>query len=291
MSGRFRSVQVRRRGEVRVLLPDLRHDLGRFQVRSSFPFLAVVQRLPRDLRPAGVPVERELRHGGAEEDEDHDLDDVDMFLSPLHHSRDILEGIFIDRGVEGAGDPADLGKHLGILQPQLVELQLVLVLPLRPPLLAVDVEGESHDPGLLQLAEQLHRQSCTVRIDDGLHAGVVHLPDDLHDLGVHERVPAGDGDAVRVPEAFEDLDLLADHVHRLVTVVHILPVAAVAGQVAGRCGLQPGDGVVGKGPGESVQCTVIEDLTLGFVCHSDRDASFRSALVFQETVDQLHLER
>jgi hypothetical protein len=67
--------------------------------------------------------------------------------------------------------------------------------------------------------------------------------DDVHDVWVHQRLAAGDGDIIDVAPLLEEANLVLDLVQRLVA-VQLLTVATEALQVADVRHFQPADGVV-----------------------------------------------
>ncbi len=106
------------------------------------------------------------------------------------------------------------------------------------------MEGEPREAGCLQLLQELLRQRHAVGVDDGLAPHRGDATDDCRDVGVHERVATGNRDAVEVAEPGKDVEIGLDLLERLV-LLDVLPVAALAREVAGLRRLDPGDGVVG----------------------------------------------
>jgi hypothetical protein len=128
----------------------------------------------------------------------------------------------------------------------------------RPALLAVDVKRESPQAGPFQLHQQLPIERQAIRVEDRLDAALRNHGDDVWDLRVSQRIPAGDGDAIGGSKAGEEIQLPADILERLVALGIVRPVASEAGQIAGCRRLQPGYRVVRQTPGQPVQLPMIQ---------------------------------
>ena len=110
------------------------------------------------------------------------------------------------------------------------------------------MEGEADDAGALELAEELLGQGEPVGVDYRLEALARDELDDLHDLGVHERIATRDRHAVHGAQALEDREVCAHLIERLVSARIVLAVTTEAGEVALLRRLEPGDRVVGQRP-------------------------------------------
>ena len=136
------------------------------------------------------------------------MHDVDVVARPVDQRGDVLQRVAEDGGIEGHAQAPDLGHHLGVLQPQLVELELALALPPRSRLARVDVEGEAVDAGPLERLEQLRGQGQRVGVDDRLEPELVaDHPHDVDDVRVDQRIATGDRDRVHPSLAGEDLEV------------------------------------------------------------------------------------
>ena len=208
-----------------------------------------------------VPPDVEIELPGVDgpvEDEDHDLNDVDVPLGPSREVGDELGRVFIDGRVERADHASSVGEHSRVPVTQLVQLDLAALLPAGPVLLAVDVEGEPEGPRSLELPEKLRGQSEPVGVDDRLHTAFLDESHDLDDLRMDQRIPSGYGDDVELPELLEDVQVFLDLVERLVAFALVLPIAAVAGEIALGGRLEPGNRIVGEIPGKPVVVQVVQ---------------------------------
>jgi hypothetical protein len=79
---------------------------------------------------------------GPEGDEHQNVHDVDVLLAPRDDVGHVLKSVAVHRGVERARQIAHVGDHPRVVETELVVLDLRLVSPVRPSLLAVDVKGE-----------------------------------------------------------------------------------------------------------------------------------------------------
>ena len=117
--------------------------------------------------------------------------------------------------------------------------------------MAVDVNGEAGQPGLLQLFQYFRCKRQRIGQDDRLHLQLGDVRHHFHDVRVDERFAAGDGHIVRVAPLLEEKNLFLDLFERLVA-GDFLPVAALAVEIADVGEFQPGNGIVIHRPGESV---------------------------------------
>ena len=147
--------------------------------------------------------------------------------------------------------------HVGEVLAQLVELGLGLALPLRPVLVAVDVDCEPGEARLLEFFEDVRLERDAVGEDDRLDALLVDEGDQVDDVGVDQRLAAGDRDVVRVAPPLEHQHFFLDLFERLVA-GHVLAVAPFTVDVADVGDFQPGDRVVVQRPGEPVKLAFVE---------------------------------
>ena len=186
------------------------------------------------------------------------MHDIDVLVRPRQNVRDVLQGVGVNRGVESARKPTHLGEHFGEREPQRVQFDLVFVAPVRPVLLAIHVKGEPRHSGLFQIAQQFLRQGQSVGVEDGLQTLLGDQPHDLDDLGMDERIAAGNGDSVGLAVLPENGQVVLDGVERLVPFGTVFAIAALAVQITGLGDFEPGDGVVGQVPGKPVVAIMVE---------------------------------
>ena len=104
---------------------------------------------------------------------------------------------------------------------------------MRALLFAVDVKCKPCNASLLKSDEFLFCQQKAVGVDDRfLAVGGNHLHD-LFDLRMHQRVSAGNRDAIRVAQAIEYVEFFPNLFERLVRVRDVLAIAPLAVKVAG----------------------------------------------------------
>ena len=202
----------------------------------------------------GEHVEIAALSGRAEENVDHGLDQVDVLVGPAGEHGDVGERIAVDGGVKRTRHRAAavLVDHLGEFQAQRAQVFFRSALPAGADLVGVHVHGEPDHAGGGQFAHQFRGQRLAVGIDDGLPALGRDVTHQGHDVGVNERLAAGNGDAVGATHLFDLLQIADDVGQRLVAEGIVLAVAAFAVQVALGSRLKPGDGVVGQVPGHPV---------------------------------------
>jgi hypothetical protein len=257
--GLLGAVEIGARLEGRLALADLGDDLARLDVRAPLRplHLGVDELLHLHLlAPREVLVVVQL--GGAKEDEDHGVDLAHVAAGPLQDVGHLVQRLLVHGRVERDGDPAHRGDEIRVLLTQLVGLLLRLAAPPRAALPRVHVERDADEPGALELHEHRPRERLAVRVDDRLAPHSRDFANDLDDLGVHERIAAGDGDPIEVAEVGEGPEIRAHLVHGPVR-LDVLAIAAVAGEIALLRGLEPRDGVVGEAPRQAIERAVIDD--------------------------------
>ena len=199
-------------------------------------------------------VEIILLSGRAKQDVDHGLHNVDVLMGPPGQHGDVGQGVAIDGGVKRAGNLAlaVLADHLRQLQAQLAQVLFGGPLPAGALLVGVHVHGEPDHAGGGQLAHKLRGQGLSVGIDDGLPALGRDVAHQRHDVGIDERLAAGDGNAVGAAQLLDRLQFADDVRKRSVAVGVVFAVAPLAIQIAFRGRLKPRNGIVGQVPGQAV---------------------------------------
>ncbi|OPZ76630.1 MAG: hypothetical protein BWY79_01526 [Actinobacteria bacterium ADurb.Bin444] len=195
-------------GEDRAYLVNdfLGHD-----VLMSFLMLQVVHQLPNiDLLPVHPAFVVRLLLGRPKEDEHHGVHKLDILTSPLHQPRHLAQRVPVNGGIESNGDSAlaVLVNHAGQLEPQLIEFLLGFPPPSGANLMRIYMEREPRDPGVKETHNQLRRKRSAVGIHDRFPALVRYVANQLNDVRIDERLPAGNGDAVRVTQAFDRFQFL-----------------------------------------------------------------------------------
>ena len=186
--------------------------------------------------------------------------------------------------------------HVRKILAQLVELGLALALPLRPVLVAVDVDCEPREARLLQFFEDVRFERNAVRENDGLDPLLVDERDKVDDVGVNQRLAARNRHIVRVPPPLEHQHLFLDLFERLVA-CHVLAVTPFTVDVADVGHFQPRDRVVVQRPGEPVKLAFVEshdasgDVGMRTRCREDHGFRARdSRTITLRNIPQLRLQ-
>ena len=175
-----------------------------------------------------------------------------MWFWALVRDRDFRQGVPVNRGIEGSGNLTLTGlmDHPGQVQAQLVQFRLAFPDPTGAPLVGIDMDGETHQPSRFQVFNQFRGQKGAISNDDGLPTLGGDVTDQVEQIRVHERLAAGDGNAVGAAHPFNALKFLDNRVQG--PMIALFPIATLAIQVALGGGLQPSNGIVCHIPGETV---------------------------------------
>jgi len=213
------------------------------------------------LRP-GVVVPRLPGVGPPHRDQHVGSHLVWVVRGPAHDLGHLVERPGEDRRVVGAEQAAHPVDHVRELLPQCVQLRLRRSRPPRTPLARVHVKDEALRPCPLELLDESRGEGRPVGQQHGPLPGPVHHPHDLDDLRMNEGLTAGDDHHVAAAQSAQGLELLGDHIERLVARGIVLLIAVLATEVARAGGLQPGEAVVRHAPGHAVETRRVDTFHL-----------------------------